>query len=72
MVPPMEVPLSRRREGVDVCASLETLLNMANSHQNHFVCLNIPVVITRQGDILELGLDGCCLLLIYAEQSQPW
>ena len=55
----------------DITPSLEILLNMANSHQNHVVGLNIPVVITRQGDILELGLDGCCMLLIHAEQSQP-
>ena len=33
----------------DITPSLEILLNMANSHQNHVVGLNIPVVITRQG-----------------------
>ena len=41
---------------------LETFLYLANSHQDCFVCLDIPVVITSQGDILEQGLDGCTLL----------
>ena len=69
-------PLSRWREGVDVCSSLETFMNMAHSHQDHFVGMNIPVIITCQGDISELGFDDCCLLLmaslICAEQSQLW
>ena len=43
---------------------LETFLYLyqANSHQESLVCLDIPVVITRQGDISELGLDGFYLL----------
>ena len=67
-----EVPLSYQWEGGNVCDSLETLLNIANSHHIHFMGLNIPVVIERMIDILELGIEGCCLLLIYAEQSQPY
>ena len=69
-------PLSCWQEGVDVCSSLETFMNMAYSHQDHFVGMNIPVIITCQGDISELGFDDCCLLLmaslICAEQSQLW
>ena len=42
---------------------------MVISHKIHFVGLNIPVFITRQGDILELGLNCFCLLLIYAEKK---
>ena len=38
--------------------------------------MNIPVIITCQGDISKLGFDDCCLLLIAslicAEQSQLW
>ena len=61
---------------MDVCDSLETFMNMAHSHQDHFVSMNIPVIITCQGDILELGFNDWCLLLmaylIYAEQGQLW
>ena len=55
---------------------LETFMNMTHSHQNYLVDLNIPVIITCQGDILELGFDDCCLFLkaklIFAEQIQLW
>ena len=54
--------LLRQREGVDACAFLETFFNMVNSHQDPLVCLNIPAVITCQGDIPELGHDGCVFL----------
>ena len=43
---------------------VENYLNKANSHQDHYVSLNILVIITCQGDIFELGLDGNCLLFI--------
>ena len=43
-------------------------MNMAHSHQNHFVGMNILVIIS------ELGFDDCCLLLmaslICVEQEQ--
>ena len=57
------ISLSRQQEGVDVCSFLETFMNMTHSHQNYFLDLNIPVIITCQGDILELGFDDCCLFL---------
>ena len=57
-------PLSRWQEGVDVCASLETFMNMVHIHQDHFVGMNILVIITYQGDISELGFVDCCLLLM--------
>ena len=41
---------------------LETFLYLATTRQDYFVSQNIPVVITRQSDILEHGLDGCILL----------
>ena len=55
-------PLSRRREGVNACAFLETILTVVNSHRDHFVCVNISAVITCQGNIPELGHNGCVFL----------
>jgi len=53
-------PLSRWREGVDVYFSLETFMNMAHSHKDQFVGMNILFIITCQSDISELGFDDCC------------
>ena len=44
-----------------VRASLK-VIHSADIHQHHLVSLNSQTVITFQGDILELSLEGChCL-----------
>ena len=41
---------------------LKSFGNSTDIHQHHLVSLNNKAVITCQGDIVELGLDGCdCL-----------
>ena len=53
-------PPPSHRQGVG--ASLKALKHSVDIHHHNFVSVNSQTVITYQGDIVELGLEGChCL-----------